>query len=285
MNDFNIQEVKDFYDSIGWQMTEEGVYQNAHYEDLRPVSRKYIHKCHLRINRHLTHTGKYLLDAGSGPIQYPEYLTYSEGYSYRVCLDLSHVALVDARKRIGDHGLFVVADVSNLPFGEEVFDGIVSLHTFHHLPKEGRKNAYKETFRVLKKGVSAVVVNGWNYSPLMIHATGLIKLGERLFHREIKLNSETTDESIKGRPAQGKPAGTFVEKFDAVTFKKEILPQYNARIYVWRSVSVRFLRAVIHKGWGGKVKLGILYFFEELFPHAFGEKGQYPLIVIKKKEE
>ena len=285
MNDFNIQEVKDFYDSIGWQMTEEGVYQNAHYEDLRPVSRNYIHKCHLRINRHLTHTGKYLLDAGSGPIQYPEYLTYSQGYSYRVCLDLSHVALVDARKRIGDHGLFVVADVSNLPFGEEVFDGIVSLHTFHHLPKEGRKNAYKETFRVLKKGVSAVVVNGWNYSPLMIRAIGLIKLGERLFHREIKLNSETTDESIKERPAQEKPAGTFVEKFDAVTFKKEILPQYNARIYVWRSVSVRFLRAVIHKGWGGKVKLGILYFFEELFPRAFGEKGQYPLIVIKKKEE
>lgn len=285
MNDFNIQEVKDFYDSIGWQMTEEGVYQNAHYEDLRPVSRNYIHKCHLRINRHLTHTGKYLLDAGSGPIQYPEYLTYSQGYSYRVCLDLSHVALVDARKRIGDHGLFVVADVSNLPFGEEVFDGVVSLHTFHHLPKEGRKNAYKETFRVLKKGVSAVVVNGWNYSPLMIRATGLIKLGERLFHREIKLNSETTDESIKKQPAQEKPAGTFVEKFDAVTFKKEILPQYNARIYVWRSVSVRFLRAVIHKGWGGKVKLGILYFFEELFPRTLGEKGQYALIVIKKKEE
>ena len=64
-----------------------------------------------------------------------------------------------------------------------------------------------------------------------------------------------------------------------------MLPQYNVRIYVWRSVSVRFLRAVIHKGWGGKVKLGILYFFEELFPRYFGEKGQYPLVVIKKKNE
>ena len=285
MNDFNIQEVKDFYDSIGWQMTEEGVYQNAHYEDLRPVSRNYINKCHLRINRHLTHSGKYLLDAGSGPIQYPEYLTYSQGYSYRVCLDLSLVALVDARKRIGDHGLFVVADVANLPFCEEVFDGIVSLHTFHHLPKQGRVNAYKETFRVLKNGVSAVIVNGWNFSPLMTRAAGLVKLGERVFQREIKKNSGTTNKSSKKQQANPKPAGTFVEKFDAVTFKEEILPQYNASIYVWRSVSVRFLRAVIHKGWGGKVKLGILYALEELFPRYFGEKGQYPLIVIKKKEE
>jgi ubiquinone/menaquinone biosynthesis C-methylase UbiE len=285
MNDFDIREVKQFYDSIGWQMTEEGVYQNAHYEDLRPVSRNYIHKCHLRVNRHLTHSGKYLLDAGSGPIQYPEYLTYSEGYSYRVCLDLSHVALVDARKRIGDHGLFVVADVANLPFCEEVFDGIVSLHTFHHLPKQGRVQAYQEAFRVLKRGTSAVIVNGWNFSPLMTRASGMIRLAERLFKREIKLNSTKPDKPIEKQQAKAKPAGTFVEKFDATTFKKEILPQYNARIYVWRSVSVRFLRAVIHKGWGGKVGLGILYFFEELFPRYFGEKGQYPLIVIKKKEE
>ena len=47
--DFTIQEVKSFYDSIGWQMTEDGVYQNARYEDLRPVSREYIHQCHCEL--------------------------------------------------------------------------------------------------------------------------------------------------------------------------------------------------------------------------------------------
>ena len=95
------QDVRRFYDSIGWQKLSEGTYQNAQYEDLRPVSHAYIHKCHLRINRHLNRSGKYLLDAGSGPIQYPEYLTYSEGYDYRVCLDISIVALEEARDRIG----------------------------------------------------------------------------------------------------------------------------------------------------------------------------------------
>ena len=72
-----------FYDEIGWRQDGEGLYQNARYEDLRPVSRDYIHKCHLRVNRHIASTGDLLLDAGSGPVQWPEYLTYSAGYRFQ----------------------------------------------------------------------------------------------------------------------------------------------------------------------------------------------------------
>ncbi len=280
--EFDIQEVKAFYDGIGWQAAENGVYQNARYEDLRPVSREYIHKCHLRINRYLSHTGKYLLDAGSGPIQYPEYITYSEGYKYRVCLDLSYVALYDARKRIGSHGLFVVADVANMPFADEAFDDIVSLHTFHHLPLAGRQNAYREVFRILKPNASAVVVNGWNYSPFMKRMNWLMRIGEKLSRNTEKQEEKQTQ--ANPQIASSKPSGTFVEKFDAKTFKKEILPEFNIRIRVWRSVSVRFLRAVIQPGWGGKFLLKKLYFLEEVFPRHFGEQGQYPLIIMKKKE-
>ncbi len=32
------QQVRQFYDQVGWQEVSEGTYQNAHYEDLRPVS-------------------------------------------------------------------------------------------------------------------------------------------------------------------------------------------------------------------------------------------------------
>src|SRR5512133_990735 len=116
------QQVRQFYDQVGWQVVGEGTYQNARYEDLRLVSREYIHNCHLRVGRFLKPTGRYLLDAGCGPIQYPEYLTYSQGYEKRVCLDISIVALKEARSRIGDKGFFVVGDVSNLPFADEVFD-------------------------------------------------------------------------------------------------------------------------------------------------------------------
>ena len=282
--EFDIQEVKTFYDGIGWQMTEEGVYQNARYEDLRPISREYIHKCHLRVNRYLSHVGKYILDAGSGPIQYPEYLTYSEGYQYRVCLDLSHVALLDARQRIGSHGLYVVADVAHMPFEDEVFDNVVSLHTFHHLPMEGTKRAYREVLRILKPNTTAVVVNGWNYSPFMNRMGWLIRIGER-FSSPIESKEEPVKKaqvSISQTPK--KPAGTYVEKFDAEVFKREIKPEFTMFIYVWRSVSVRFLRAVIKPGWGGKFLLKTLFWLEEMFPRYFGEKGQYPLIVMNKTE-
>ena len=180
------QDVRKFYNQIGWQKVSEGTYQNARFEDLRPVSRVYIHKCHLRVNHHLNSTGKYLLDAGSGPIQYPEYLTYSAGYEFRTCLDISIVALIEARDRIGcGHGLFVVADVANMPFKKNVFDGIVSLHTLHHLPGDDYVPTYHDLRRVLKKGGKAVVVNGWDESMIMKWFRKPILLMERLMPSQI----------------------------------------------------------------------------------------------------
>jgi hypothetical protein len=52
------QQVSNFYNEIGWKMENDGFYQNARYEDLRPVAREYIHKCHLRVNRYLKPKGK-----------------------------------------------------------------------------------------------------------------------------------------------------------------------------------------------------------------------------------
>src|SRR5574339_1256839 len=150
------QQVREFYDQIGWSQAGDGLYQNARYEDLRPVSQEYIHRCHLRINRHLAARGDMLLDAGSGPVQWPEYLTYSEGYRFRVCADISITALKEARKRLGAKGLVVVADIANLPFKMDTFDGVVSMHTIHHLPLTEHRRAYTELTRVLKPGKSGV---------------------------------------------------------------------------------------------------------------------------------
>ena len=58
------RQVREFYDQIGWKQVGEGVYQNAHYDDLRPVVQEYVHNCHLRIPPHLQPQGRFLLDAG-----------------------------------------------------------------------------------------------------------------------------------------------------------------------------------------------------------------------------
>ncbi|GIV64242.1 MAG: class I SAM-dependent methyltransferase [Chloroflexota bacterium] len=277
------QQVREFYDQVGWQTVSDGLYQNARYEDLRPVSREYIHRCHLRVNRHLAPRGNLLLDAGSGPVQYPEYLTYSQGYRYRVCADLSILALREARKRLGEHGLFVVADVANLPFRPDVFDGVVSLHTLHHLPLKEQKQAYRELYRVLTPGGSLAVVNGWTDSPLMRRLGWLVSLMETTgkWVARLRGKEKSTNPNEGKAPGKAAPTGTFVEKLDAAWLRRE-LTELQPQIWVWRSVSVRFLRAVIHRLLAGRLWLRLLYALEERFPHYFGEKGQYPLIVIHK---
>lgn len=284
MDDAQIKaQVRQFYDRVGWQQVGSGLYQNARYEDLRAVSSEYIHRCHMRVGQHLLPAGKYLLDAGSGPIQYPEYLTYSSGFTYRVCLDLSIVALMEARQRIGGQGLYVVADVANLPFKTGIFDGIVSLHTLHHLPAGDHQKAYLDLYRTLKPGARMVVVNGWTSSPLMRFfnplVNGMDRLGRLFSRRSIRLEGPVEEKRVDG--AVEKPTGTFVQKMDAQTLKRD-LTGMDVEIRVWRSLSVRFLRAVIKDKLGGRLILRLVFRLEEWFPHFFGEKGQYPLIVIRK---
>jgi ubiquinone/menaquinone biosynthesis C-methylase UbiE len=278
------QQVRDFYDQVGWQEVSQGIFQNARYEDLRPVASEYIHKCHLRVSRHLQSEGKFLLDAGSGPIQYPEYLTYSAGYDYRVCADISIQALREARKRIGDHGLFVVSDVANLPFKREVFDGVVSLHTIHHLPVDEHLQAYQELQRVLESGSTAVIVNGWGYPPMaMILSTSIRWMKTlRTFLRKL-LGRDTGKNRTKKRNFDKKNStGTFVRKTSAKWLQAEIGDQIPLDIYTWRSISAKVSRFYIHSNWFGEKILAGLYSLEESFPAFFGRNGYYPLIVMRK---
>ena len=277
------QQVREFYDQVGWQKVAGDLYQNARYEDLRPVSAEYIRRCHMRVKRRLPAAGKYLLDAGSGPVQYPEYLTYSKDHTYRVCADISIVALMEARTRVGQRGLYVVADVANLPFRQDAFDGAVSLHTLHHLQFEDQLRAYAEIHRVLAPNRTAVLVNGWTDSPLMRQTNGLVRLAESIggwiARRRGRLGAETR---AKNATPVSDSSGTFIRKLDAHLLHSELDGKMRIEIGVWRSVSVRWLRALVHTPTGGKLFLKLLYALEERFPRWFGEKGQYPLIVVSK---
>jgi SAM-dependent methyltransferase len=309
------EEVRQFYNEVGWQLVGADVYQNARYEDLRPVSRQYIHDCHLRVARHLKREGRYLLDAGSGPVQYPEYLEYSSNYQYRVCADISITALKEADRRLGEHGLYVVADIAHLPFKSGAFEGVVSLHTIHHLPEEDRLSAYEELFRVLAPDSTAVVVNGWSSSRLMKTFEPFMRLAYTIRHLLFRLSGKgpylideledgpvTSDDGpgeIKGDSqkdiqhrhpsrfirSKKRPKGTFTNKHDAAWVKAELGALMPVDVLVWRSVTVRFMRALIHPRLGGRFWLHLLYRLEERYPHYFGENGKYPLIVIRKENE
>jgi Methyltransferase domain len=281
------QEVRAFYDSVGWQSIGDGLYQNARYEDLRPVSREYLHRCHLRVAEHLPAGGKYLLDAGSGPIQYPEYLEYARGFQYRICLDLSYTALVEARSRIGASGLYVIADVAHLPLKRGSLDGLVSLHTIHHLPAEEQIPAMQGFLSCLSRNGKAVVVYSWGAgSPLMRIAAPFIRLvgGLAGVYRRFRRTGVTVTAAIEHPTPEAekllRTGGTYTFRQDYGSIVRGLHAFPGFEIRVWRSVSTPFLRAFIYRPLLGRLWLRILFYAENLAPHFFGRVGQYPMILF-----
>jgi ubiquinone/menaquinone biosynthesis C-methylase UbiE len=269
------RQVREFYNQVGWREISDGLYQNARYEDLRPVSQEYIHRCHMRVMRYLAPAGRFLLDAGSGPIQYPEYLEYSRGYQKRVCADISHTALKEAQKRLGEKGLYVVADVTRLPFAADRFDGLVSLHTIHHLSVSEHLDAYLDLYRVLAPDRTAVVVNGWDTSPLM-------DFFDRIKARLKGRKGNPRANGYLENTAEEDSRGTFVNKNNPAWLKQALDGRFRYKIRVWRSASTNFLRFFIRTRWGGRAWLRLLFWLEDRFPRFFGEKGLYPMVVITK---
>jgi ubiquinone/menaquinone biosynthesis C-methylase UbiE/uncharacterized protein YbaR (Trm112 family) len=281
--------LQDFYDSIGWQKEKQeaaSFVDALKWEDLRPVSSEYIHKCHVRVNRYLRNQGTYLLDAGSGPIQYPEYLQYSEGFDYRICIDISFLALKEAQKKLGDKGIYILGDITNIPLRDNCVDGAVSLHVIYHIPKDEQIAALREIHRVLNPGSSAVVVYSWPNSR-MLKWWLFPRRVKRIFQRQIR-NMKSLVKKILHWENRTRPAASSAIPLKPYHFThsqayfETNLKEMNFEIAVWRSVSVPFLRMYIHPHLFGTAILRWIYRREEGNPALYGRIGQYPLFVIRK---
>ena len=261
--------VRGFYDHFGWREADGGVFEDARkFEDLRPVSREYIRKCHLRLAQHLPPRGSYLLDAACGPIQYPEYLTYSAGYDFRICADVSEVALRHARKRLGEKGIYLLCDVTDLPLKDGVADGFVSLHTVYHVPAKRQSRAIAELHRVLKEDGSGAIVYSWGTrSPLMNAVRPLLE--------------RRGAPPPAGRAAAGPPL--FGHFHDFAWYRRNVERRYRSSLAPWRSVSVPFLQRFVHERAFGRPLLALLFALESRFPRWFGRYGQYPVFIFRKE--
>jgi SAM-dependent methyltransferase/uncharacterized protein YbaR (Trm112 family) len=281
------QNVQSFYDEVGWTKGADGEFEDALiWEDLRPISARYIHDCHIRVNRHLAETGRYLLDAASGPVQYKEYLTYSERYRRRVCVDISFRALSEARRKLGDGGLYVLGDITNLPFIDGSMDGVVSLHTIYHVPADEQRNAFTELHRVLKPGRSGIVVYNWYNSVLtsvlMVPAPVIQKLknaAARVFRTKPAPQADGVNDSAAVAKREPPKLYSFAHPRKWFTSQQWAFP---LEFTVWRSLSVPCMRTWVRPVLMGRATLAILYWLEDRFPHLFGKLGEYPMLVIRK---
>ncbi|UCG31903.1 MAG: methyltransferase domain-containing protein [Phycisphaerales bacterium] len=269
------KEVRDFYEKIGWQRQADGTFTDAaSWEDLRPVSAQYRHRCHLRVTRHLPASGRYLLDAASGPIQYDEYLEYSAQYDRRICVDVSLRALREAHRRLGRRGVYLLADITHLPLRDDCVDAAVSLHTVYHVPADEQERALNELHRVLKPGGTTVVVYSWGSgAPLMRVAFFPFRLA-RILHNLLRRRSS--------RSPAGAPT-IYFHCHDRAWFASRSWP-FGLEMRTWRSCSVPFLRLYVHRWLLGRPLLALVYWLEERLPHWAGRLGQYPMLIFRKHE-
>jgi ubiquinone/menaquinone biosynthesis C-methylase UbiE/uncharacterized protein YbaR (Trm112 family) len=267
--------VKNFYDSRGWHTTEKGDYEDADiFEDLRPFAQDYLKKCHDRVSRYLNPSGKYMMDAASGALQYPDYLQYSENYEYRICVDLSFQGLSECKRKLGDKAICLLCDMTNLPVKDNVIDGFVSLNTIYHIPKDEQVKAITELYRVLiPKGKGVVVYDWYKHSQWMNISLLPFRGVEFIRHRLRRL----------GAKARGKKQAEKLLYFHAHNyeyFKKNIPVPF--KLLCWRSVSVPFMKVYLHSWLGGKKLLNSIYKMEEKNPERCGRKGEYPMFAFEK---
>jgi SAM-dependent methyltransferase len=258
------EKVSAYYRGSGWEMSE-GITEDARrWEDLREHAADYVSKCRLRVLEFIPDRGELLLDMASGPIQFKEYLTYSENFEKRYCVDLSPQALEEAKRKIGDHGVFISESFFDVDFDDNMFDCSVSLHTIYHMAHDMQEVAVRKLLRVTKPGKPVIIVYS-NPRTLLRIPEFPVRLIYRLLKRAKRFG---TDPYFHAHPLG------WWEQFRDVA---------DVRLVPWRALTGPEQRLLIPNNVLGAKIFTILYALEERFPRFFVRWFQYPMIVLTKR--
>jgi SAM-dependent methyltransferase len=277
-NDAAEKKVADFYNNQGW-ITRDGITEDAkRFEDLRSCAAGYISKCRLRTLRHIPLSGESIIDMASGPIQYPEYLTFSSGFKKRYCVDLSQDALDKAKELIGTHGKFLHGSFFDLNFEDDFFDCAISLHTIYHMDKNKQEDAVRKLIKIVKKDKPIIIIysnpNAFYSSP---------KSPLRRFVKVIKqIRVFSFKEKVTPPIIPQQEADLYFYRHE-LSWWKRFEDVSMVKILPWRTFEVEMQTRLFPDNFIGKLMFKFLFFAEEMFPTYFTKVGVYPMIVITKK--
>jgi SAM-dependent methyltransferase len=258
------QSTRHYYDEIGWAV-DKGTYGEVKtFTDMRGAPWSYTARCIKRVRKHMPRSGRYLLDAASGPIPYPEYMIFHEGFERRICVDLSIAALEEAKRKLGERAIYILGDLTQLPLANGSIDAAISFHTIYHIPADEQHKAFLELNRVLRPRGKAAIIYSWGYSPL---TSRLLRLLDKL-----------------GLPpaAGGEGSGLYYHPHEKEWFFGRQWP-FTYEVRVWRTLAASALQRM---GDGPMFRRAyrLLYELESAFPFFLGRHGQYPLIVLTKTQ-
>jgi len=220
-----------------------------------------------------------MLDIASGPIGLNEYMNLSNGYEYRICIDISINALIQAKinmEKENKPGIFICGDITEIPLQSNTCDTVLCQHTLYHVPKNDQLVAVNEMYRVAKVNSKIVIVYSWFYHSWLMNITlNIIQLYRILRHFSGKLYVKI----FKSK------ARLYFYSHGPKWFKKSFKFSGDLEIFCWRSTNKYFLSVFIHKWLFGRLILNNLIKLEDKFPRFMGIFGEYPAIVITKKSE
>jgi len=272
------EKVSKFYNKLGWE-TDVGITEDARrFEDLRESAKDYLSKCRLRVLRHIPETGENILDMASGPIQYEEYLEYSKNFKKRYCVDLSSSALEDAKKKIGDHGVFLNGSFFDIPLDENFFDCAISLHTIYHIDKDKQEEAVRKLIYVTKPGQPIIVVYS-NPSKIFKWVSRLIRLPFLLLRKPKELLEKLIKKSV-----QKKDLDLYFYTHPIKWWNRFGDVATNIKIMPWRSLNTDIQKCLIPNNEMGKKMFDMIFNLEERFPNFFVKYFCYSMIIITKKK-
>lgn len=267
------QTVADFYDADGWVEDGSGQFGDTlAFVDTRSTSLKFTNTCIARLRRYFRRGGKYLLDAGSGPIPHEGVLAYGDRFQRRVCVDLSVQALHFARKKLGNHGIYLQGDLTRLPLRSGSMDAVTCNHVIYQIPPELQAAAFLEIWRVLKPGGIAVIVYLWPpHGPL---SWRLGRLAKVLFGSGVQAS---TPARVAADPSKELPHYPLSRSW----FESQNWP-FRHEFDTFRVVSNPFLKQHVPDDWRGGLFLSAIYALQVIAPRFCGRHGEVPAIVIRK---
>ena len=275
--DYRQRMVAEFYATKGWSRNIAGLYvDTAAFVDGRRVSRDFTGACIRAIRRHLPKDGKWLLDAGSGPIPHTEYLNLQNGFDRRLCVDFSLDALSQAKEKLGDRGAYVVGDLTQLPIADDSVDAAISFHVIYHIAEELQAAAFREVSRVTKEGGTAAIVYRWAYSPISWRLDRIFAWLDRIIPR----NTRSPDTENLSKP---NAPSLYFHAHSLQWFMGQRWP-FSYSIFPFRVIDNEIMRRHFtdHPLW--KCVTRTISIWQRMMPRFTGSHGEYPCIVIRKSE-
>jgi Methyltransferase domain len=267
VNDREAQ-ISKFFDTVGWQMNE-GVTEVAQrWEDLRQHVQPYVSKCRLRVLQYLPDGGGNLLDVGSGPIQFEEYLEYSRNFGKRYCVDLSEKALDGAKSKLGDRGVYWLGSIMDMPLEENFFDCTISIKALFNIDKDRQEEVVRKMIRTTRPG-RPVIISYANPHPMF--------LLRWLRKRRQRHNRSKGTEGVTGGARLGSQYQLhhieWWDRFNDVT-SVELRPFY--------ALNPDLQKIVIPNNKLGAKVLDVLFNAEERFPRFFVNNFVGILVILRK---